>query len=138
VRRPWFGWSLAQIAGHAPPDLAWCAEWRVLFGILLSNRGSRGSPWKNALDELPIFHNRHTVDKHKLDALGVLEGIVVRGFVDDASGVEDGDVGVGTDADSALGAEDGRALLEALCGHEGHLAERGHQVEGFLFADVVA
>ena len=97
-------------------------------------RGGRG----RRFDELAVGQHRSAVYQDKLDAVGVLEGLFEGGFVDDALGIEDGDVGVGADADAAFVFEGGGAILQALRGHECHFSQGGHQVEGFFFADVVA
>src|SRR5712692_8860449 len=92
----------------------------------------------NTIDELAVFYNKDAIDEHKGNTFGVLQRLVERGLVDHASGVEDGDVGVSSHSYTPLILECWSALFKPLRGHQGHLAQGGHQVEGFLFAHVVA
>src|ERR1700730_17191663 len=101
-------------------------------------RRAGGVAGEDIFDELAVGEDGSAVYQDELDAFGVLERVVEGGFVDDALGIEDGDVGVGTDADAALVFEHGGAILQALGRHQGHFAEGGHQVESFFFANVVA
>src|SRR5256885_307004 len=86
-------------------------------------RSARGASGEYAIDELSVLQNGNAVDEHKGDAGGRLQRIVIGGFVDDARGIENGDVRVRADFDAALILEGRRALLEPLRGQQGHLAQ---------------
>src|ERR1700686_3718924 len=91
---------------------------RVAAAALVGERGAGGAAGEDGFDELAVGEDGSAIDQDELDAIGVLEGIFEGGFVDDALGIEDGDVGGGADADAAFVFEGGGAILQALRGHE--------------------
>src|SRR3989475_12154342 len=87
----------------------------------LRNRGSRGPAGGNPINELPILDNGDGVNKHKLNSLGVLQRLFIRGFVDDAIRVEHSDVRVRPHANSSFVLKDRRTFLQPLRRHQRHL-----------------
>src|SRR5712692_3970719 len=97
------------------------------------NWRSRGPAGKNSVNELPILDDGNAVNKHKLNPLGVLQRLFIRGFVDDAIWVEHCDVSVCPYANSSFIFEHRGTLLQPLRWHQRHLLERRHQIQPFLF-----
>ena len=87
----------------------------------MSHRGRRrsacGTARKYSFNESPIFHDGDPVYKHKLNALGILQRVVIGGFVYDAVGVEDRDIGIAPNANAAFGQERRRTLSQSLRRH---------------------
>ena len=110
----------------------------VIGEWLVRNRRARCSAWEYSFHELPIFQHWRAIHKHKLNALRVLQRIVEGSFVDDARRVKNRDVRVGPNANTALIMKYWCPLFEPLRRQQRHLAQRGHQVEHFFFANVVS
>ncbi len=90
----------------------------------------------DGLDELAVAHCELSANEDVADAGGEPRGILKGGLVADLGGVEDGEVGVGTDADAAFIQHRRDTMFEAHGGHEGHLADGVHQAERLFFADI--
>src|SRR6267154_921215 len=86
-------------------------------GRSLRNRGARCPSGKYSLNQLPILDDGDAVHEHKLNPLGVLQGLFIGGFVDDAIRVEYRNVRVRSRANPTLVLEHRRALLQSLCRH---------------------
>src|SRR5712692_715376 len=102
------------------------------------NWRSRGPAGKNSVNELPILDDGNAVNKHKLNPLGVLQRLFIRGFVDDAIWVEHCDVSVCPYANSSFIFEHRGTLLQPLRWHQRHLLERRHQIQRLLLAHVTS
>jgi len=81
------------------------------------DRSACSAPRRHSVNELTVFHNGNSVHQHKRYTLGILQWLVKRGFIDDAGGIKDRDVGIGADANTSFIFECRRALLQTLRGH---------------------
>src|ERR1700730_17179627 len=84
------------------------------------NRGACSTPWKHPIDKPPVFDDGNSVDQHEQNSLGILRGLFIRCFVDDAIGVEHGNVGVRPYANAPLVLEHRRPLFQSLRRHQRH------------------
>src|ERR1035438_3398773 len=105
--------------------------------MLLFDGGSDGAAGGYVL-EFAVFHYWGAVDQHVADADRIAGWIFVGGGVRHCGGIEEGEVGVRALADASFIAHGGDAILEALGGHEAHLADGVHQAERAGLANVAA
>src|ERR1017187_9845747 len=105
--------------------------------ISLGNRSSRSATGEHTFYELSVLQNRHAIDKHKFNSLGILQWLFIRRLVDDAFRIEYSDIGIRTHANSSFVLEHRSVLLQPLRRHQRHFPQGGHQVERLFFADVM-
>ena len=72
------------------------------FPSLTGLRPPNGLPGKDGIDKLRVPDHEDPVDQHMPEAIGVLSRILECGAVNDARGIKDSDIGVGTDFDPPL------------------------------------
>src|SRR6266481_8840669 len=104
----------------------------------LRNRRPRGLTRKYSVNELSILDDGESTDKHKLNPFRIAQRFFIRCSVNDAIGIEYGDVRVRPQANSSFVFEDWRALIEPLRRHQSHLAKRGHQIQRLFFSHVMS
>src|SRR5437764_965878 len=82
---------------------------------------------RDALQQPAVADDEGSVNDYETKAIGILCGILECGLVDDAIGIEDRDIGIRTNFQSAFLPHLWRRGFEPLCRHERALANRIHQ-----------
>src|SRR6266852_5202300 len=101
-------------------------------------RRSRCPSRQYAVNEFPILHDGNSVHKYELNPIRRLQRILKRRFIKDAIRIEHREVRIRTLSDSAFVLKDWCALLQPLRRHQGHLLQRGHQIQSPFFPHVMS
>src|SRR5216684_921873 len=104
----------------------------------LLNRRSRRMARKNPFNKLAIFDDGYAIHKHELNPFRVLQRLIVRCLIDDASWIEHRNLRIRPHPHSSLILKHGRAPFQPLSRHQRHYLQRSHQIHDFFLAHIVS